>query len=130
MGGDPTHRWIAAVVPGRSFVDIGGIGEWSVNERVSQAVAIGAARVAVADVEPEGSDFWRFFHGRMAERGVPRGAYESHPEVDIRDPDLPTRLPAFEVVHCAGIFYHCPDPVTALRILRRVTSGWRTPPAP
>ena len=27
MNGDPIHRWITAVAPGRSFVDIGGIGE-------------------------------------------------------------------------------------------------------
>lgn len=121
---DPVRRWIAAVAPGRSFVDIGGIGEWSRQERVSQAVAAGAASSAMADIEPANSEYWRFFHERMAELGIPREAYGSHAGVDITRPDLAERLPAFDVVHSTGILYHCPDPVTALHNLRRVTGRW------
>lgn len=120
----PVQRWIATVAPGRGFVDIGGIGEWSVNERVSQAVAAGAARAAMADIEHAESGYWRYFHERMAGFGVPREAYDSHAGVDITRPDLAERLPAFEVVHCAGVLYHCPDPVTALHNLRRITGRW------
>lgn len=120
----PVQRWITALAPGRSFVDIGGIGEGSVNERVSQAVALGAARRAMADIEPAESSRWRAFHEKMAGLGVPRDGYESHAEVDVTRPDLPERLPAFDVVHCTGILYHCPDPVAALHNIRRITGRW------
>jgi hypothetical protein len=124
MNGDPIHRWITAVAPGRSFVDIGGIGEWSERERISQSVAAGATRSAVADILPADSDYWRHFHERMAKRGIPRSAYDSHAGVDITRPDLAGRLPAFDVVHCTGILYHCPDPVAALHNLRSLTGRW------
>lgn len=124
MDGDPIHRWIAAVAPGRSFVDIGGIGEGAVNERVGQALAAGAARVAMADIEPAGSELWLRFHERMAERGVSRDAYESFPGVDVNRPGLAERLPGFEVVHCTGVLYHCPDPVAAMRNLADAAGRW------
>lgn len=124
MDGDPIHRWIAAVAPGRSFVDIGGIGEWSVHERIGQALAAGASHAAMADIKPAESPYWRYFHDRMAERGVARDAYDSHAEVDITRPGLAERLPAFGVVHCTGVLYHCPDPVAALHNLGRVAGRW------
>lgn len=124
MSETPVHRWIAAVAPGRRFVDIGGVGEWAANERVSQAIAAGAARAAVADILPAGSDHWRAFRDRMEGLGIPPGAYDSYPEVDITDPGLAARLPGFDVVHCTGILYHCPDPVASLRNLRRAAGRW------
>jgi hypothetical protein len=121
---DPVHRWIGDIAPGRSFVDIGGIGEWSLHERVSQALAAGAASATMADILPAGSDYWRFFHDKMAGLGIGRDAYGSHAGVDVTRPDLAERLPAFDVVHCTGILYHCPDPVAALHNLRRATGRW------
>jgi len=117
----PVERWIVEVAPGRSLIDIGGIGEWSVNERVSQAVAAGASRVAIADIEPATSAYWTAFHDRMAQRGIARTAYESLPEIDITRPGLADRLPVFDVVHSTGILYHCANPVGALDNLRQVT---------
>lgn len=124
MDGDPIHRWIADIVPGRGFVDVGGIGEWSKHERISQSVAAGAARSAMADIEPAGSDYWRHFHESMARRGIAQDAYESHAGLDVTRSDFAERLPAFDVVHCTGVLYHCPDPVTALHNLRRATGRW------
>ncbi|GAA0607908.1 hypothetical protein GCM10009416_50910 [Craurococcus roseus] len=124
MDGDPIHRWIADIVPGRSFVDIGGIGEWSKQERVTQSVAAGAARSAMADIEPADSEYWRFFHKLMYKHGIARDAYDSHAEVDVTRADLAERLPPSDVVHCTGVLYHCPDPVAAVDNLRRVTGRW------
>lgn len=124
MDNDPIHRWIAEVVPGRSFVDIGAIGEWSARERAGQAIAAGAASTAVADIQPAESAYWRVFHERMDGLGFPRDAYTSHAGVDVGQPDLAARLPASDVVHCTGVLYHCPDPIAAMRNLCGLAGRW------
>jgi hypothetical protein len=32
---DQIDKWVARLVPGRSFVDIGGVGERAINERIA-----------------------------------------------------------------------------------------------
>ena len=112
---DPIDRWIAQVVPGRSFVDIGGIGMNSSNERVTFAHAAGASRTAMADIRPFSYHEWTTFDGTLVAAGVP--GVDRFENVDITRPDLTDRLPTFDVVHCTGIFYHLPNPVDALRTL-------------
>lgn len=124
MALSPVEQWIAEVVPGRSFIDIGGIGEWSVNERIGCALAAGASQAAMADIEPFTSDYWRAFHERMAARGIGRDRYACHERVDVRQPALRDRLPVFDVVHSTGILYHLPDPVTALHNLCGLVGRW------
>lgn len=47
---DQIDRWIAKYVHGCSFIDVGGVGEKSVNERVTWAQRSGASRVVMADI--------------------------------------------------------------------------------
>ncbi len=117
------HDWIAARVAGLSFIDIGGIGEWSVNETVGTALAHGAGRAAMADIAGFEQPFWPHFHQRMAERGFGRDRYESYDRVDVLG-DLPGRLPVFDMVHSTGILYHLSDPARAVWNLRRITGRW------
>ncbi|SDD62097.1 class I SAM-dependent methyltransferase [Belnapia rosea] len=124
MSESPPEAWIRAVVPGQSFVDIGGIGEWSCNERVSGAINAGAGHVAMADIQPFTSDYWTFFHNKMAGIGIDRSQYDCHERVDITRSDLPEQLPRFDVLHSTGILYHVADPVTALYNLTRITGQW------
>jgi len=118
------HDWIKARVAGLSFVDIGGIGEWSTNETVSTALEAGAARAAMADIEGFDSPFWPHFHQRLAGRGIGRERYESYDRVDVVAGDLTSRLPVFDMVHSTGILYHLSDPARAVWNLRRVTGRW------
>ena len=118
------HDWITARVAGQSFIDIGGIGEWSVNETVGTALAGGASRAAMADIAGFESPFWPHFHARMAERGFGRDRYDNYDRVDIVAGDLTSRLPVFDIVHSTGILSHLSDPARALWNLRRITGRW------
>ena len=118
------HDWIAARVAGLSFIDVGGIGEWSVNETVGTALANGASHAAMADIAGFDSPFWPHFHQRLAERGFGRDRYESYDRVDVVAGDLTTRLPVFDMVHSTGILYHLSDPARAVWNLRRITGRW------
>jgi hypothetical protein len=92
-------------VAGLSFVDIGGL--WgTTGEMVTPALLAGASRGVMADIHPPGSDWWKKFEARCAERGVE--GYEGL-HVDICAPDAPAQLGTFDFVHCAGVMYHVPD---------------------
>ena len=115
---DPVDRWLAEVVPGRTFVDVGGIGVRSINERVTFAVRAGATRAAMADIRPFSYYEWDVFNEKCAAAGITD--IDRYENVDITSPQLPLRLPCFDVVHCTGVFYHVPSPVTALDMLRQI----------
>lgn len=110
-------KWLDAIVPGKSFADIGGL--WgTVNELVTVAAAKGASRVMMADIQTPGNDLWKAFHERCAARGV-KNVEELH--IDITQHDAAAILGPFDVVHCSGIIYHLPDPFGAVLNLRRIT---------
>jgi len=115
---DPIDQWIAELVPGRTFVDIGGIGVDSTNERVTFAVYAGARRAAMADIRPFSYFEWDIFANKAADAGLTD--FDRFDQVDITSSHVSERLPIFDVVHCTGIFYHLPNPVGALENLRRV----------
>lgn len=119
---DPVDEWLAEIVPGRTFVDIGGIGVDSVNERVTFAARAGASHAAMADIRPFTFREWNVFDEKCAAAGVTGiGRYEN---IDITSPSLQDVLPAFDVVHSTGIFYHLPSPVSALDTLQRVVGQY------
>lgn len=120
----PVEDWIARVAPGGSFIDIGGIGEGSTNERIGAALAAGATSAVMADIEPQGAPLWQGFHARMAGQGIARERYGSLDGVDISAPGLADRIGRFDTVHCTGILYHLADPVGGLRNLVSVTGRW------
>jgi SAM-dependent methyltransferase len=108
---------IAALVPGRSFADLGGL--WgTVNERITPAVLAGAASATMIDEQPAGNYLWQAFDEHCAKLNV--SGYASI-EGNLDDPDLPRRVGQFDVLHCSGVIYHCPDPYHSLRQMRRLT---------
>lgn len=110
---------IGEVVPGRSFADLGGL--WGLyNEKVTVAAKAGASSVAMLDVQPEGTEAWTLFERHAAGRGVSGTRCVC---VDLNDPDLVARVGSFDIVHCSGVIYHCPDPFASLRQLGRLATN-------
>jgi len=109
---------IQNVVPHRTFVDVGAL--WgTVNEKVSVASRAGAASVAVIDEVPLGAPLWTAFDDRMVELGI-AGVRRVSANLDR----LPEPVERFDVVHCSGIVYHCPNPIFTLGQLRLLTGEW------
>lgn len=109
---DPRDDFIQRVVRGRSFVDVGGL--WgTINEKVSVAHRAGASELAMVDVTPEGNELWRLFHARLREVGVDA-------PVTCRVGDVSEyRDRRYDVVHCSGVLYHHPNPLTIVTGLAR-----------
>lgn len=119
---DRIDQWIAAVAPGRSFVDIGGIGEHSGNERCSWALRCGAVGVAMADILPLEHDLWAHFRNATRAHGLRN--IDFRPGLDINAADFPQALGRYDIVHATGLLYHCPNPVHGLLNLRRVVGEY------
>src|SRR5207249_2697938 len=96
---------------GRSFLDVGCM--WGVNGGYAfHALASGASRVVGLDVDPATPEF-------LAENQACGGGVE-FVQGDINDGRIPERLGSFDVVFCAGVLYHVPNPVLTLAHLRRL----------
>ena len=119
---DRIDQWIAAVAPGRSFVDIGGIGEQAGNERCSWAQRCGARDVTMADILEDDEDLWKHFRRTARERGVT--GIRMLPGVDVDDAALDEKLGRFDIVNATGILYHMANPVHSLLNLRRVVGEY------
>jgi len=114
---DLKNDWIARLVPGASFADVGGL--WgTVNEKVSVAMRAGARECTMADITPQGHELWAAFDRHCEGLGV--AGYRKL-TVDIVAPQPELALGVHDVVHCSGIIYHLPDPFRMLRNLHRVT---------
>lgn len=112
---------IAELVKGRSFADIGGL--WgTTNEKISVALEAGAASATIIDIMPAGHELWNKFDDRLRERGH-AGRYRSI-VANLDDADGPTKHGTFEVVHSAGIIYHCPNPVLTMMRYRALTTKY------
>jgi hypothetical protein len=110
---DPVDRWIQASGLKESFVDIGGIGEFSGNERVTWAKHLGFGRVAMADLEPPGHHLWKHYDEETAKAGI--SGIENFYEINVDDPAIGDKLGQWEMVHSTGILYHVPNPIYTLR---------------
>jgi hypothetical protein len=119
---DRIDQWIAQLVPGKSFVDIGGIGVDSVNERTTFAVESGAASVTMADVRPIDYWEWDIFHKKIAQAGV-TGIRELG-DIDIRSAADLARIGPTDVVHSTGILYHLHSPPEGLWTLRSIVNEY------
>ncbi|MGH8233685.1 MAG: hypothetical protein ACREPU_05745 [Rhodanobacteraceae bacterium] len=114
---DKKDQWIAELVAGKSFMDVGGL--WGTkNEKVSVAVNAGAARTTMADIAPLGHALWNDFDARCARLGI-HGYAKRH--LDIVELAQEVAEVHHQIVHCSGIIYHVPDPYRMLANLRRVT---------
>ncbi|WP_422001451.1 hypothetical protein [Reyranella sp.] len=115
---DRTDEWIARVVPGKSFMDIGGIGHRATNERVTFAHRVGARSCAMADIMPTTYFEWDLFRQKCALLGLP--AFREVGDLDIRSRESLTRLGQVDVVYSTGILYHLASPPDALWALRAI----------
>jgi len=114
---DKKNDWIKALVPGKTFIDIGGL--WgTVNEKVSVALRAGAASATMADIQIQGHQLWKDAEAHCAKLGV--SGYRTV-TVDITEPNPETVIGIHDIVHCSGIIYHLPDPFQLLLNLKRVT---------
>lgn len=113
------ERWLERIAPGKSFVDIGGLGADGGNERVTCAHRNGARRLALADFLAPEHPWWQNFDARCAETGVTN--VEHVPSFDIVATGSELRLGSFDIVNSTGIMYHCPDMLGYLRKLRAVS---------
>ena len=112
---DLRDDFIARVVGGRSFADVGGL--WgTVNEKVSVAARSGARSVAMIDISPPGSELWNLFSERLASFGIECECISSDVCALVEN----GTAPEVEVVHCSGVLYHHPNPIYFLGALRRI----------
>jgi hypothetical protein len=116
---DLRDEFIGRVVRGGSFAEVGGL--WgTVNEKVSVALAHGARSAAMIDVTTPGTELWKLFEERLAALGLP--PCQMVPADVCRLAEQPDR-PVFDVVHCSGVLYHHPAPLTVLLALRKLTGS-------
>lgn len=119
---DRVDQWIAAVAPGRSFLDIGGIREQAGNERASWALRCGARDVAMADQLPLDDDQWAHFRDQARAHGILD--VDFRPGMDVDDPGFAAKLGCFDIVNSAILLYHAPNPIHTLLNLRRVVGEY------
>lgn len=115
--GDPRDEMIAAVVRGKTFVDVGGL--WGVHgEKCSVAHNAGAVSELMADPRPSTDPAWGQFVERLAGMGILR-----HVEFNTKTLDMLVGR-QWDVVHCSGVLYHLPDPLAGIRQLHAITREW------
>jgi Methyltransferase domain len=114
---DPRDNYIAQVVNGKSFADVGGL--WgTINEKCSVAHQHGAAQLAMIDLVDSKDELWKAFDDRRRSLSVPDVRCIPGDVIELaRSPERPT----FDVVHCSGVLYHIPAPMQLLTALRKMT---------
>ena len=109
---DARDEFIARVVPGKTFVDVGGL--WQITrERVSIASDSGAISVTLLDVTPKEDPQWKQFRDHMDRLGIP-----SYNTISM---DVHQCFDEYDVVHCSGVLYHTRNPLAFVQALRRIT---------
>ena len=111
--------WIQDIVKDKTFVDVGGL--WHTLERVTEASLAGASEVTMIDGMKESSRWWDKFDKRCKEKGV---VCKNKISIDINDLSLLERVGTFDVVHCMGVLYHCPNPIHTLNQLYSITNDY------
>lgn len=109
--------WIAERVRGRTFMDVGG-GWEPAAQRVSAALAGGARTATRAAAAPIDDPSWQAFDAWCTGHDV-HGCGRA--VLDLAEPPDDCTALAHDVVHCAGVLQHLPDPYRALTSLGRVT---------
>lgn len=108
---DRSRELITRHVRGRSFADVGTM--WNVHGAYAfHALASGASSVVAVDVMPATPEF--------ETTNAATGGRVRFVNGDINDRATTDAIGQADVVFCAGVLYHVPDPVLTLRQLRRV----------
>jgi hypothetical protein len=105
-------RFIREYVPGRSFVDVGGM--YGIDGDVAfQAEAAGATRVTLFDsLDPT---------PRFLERHRAQGSAIRTVQGDLEDPVSMQKVGEHDVVYCSGVIYHTPNLLLQLTHLHSIT---------
>jgi hypothetical protein len=120
MALDNRDEFIQAVAAGRSFLEVGGL--WGeVNEKATVAFQAGAKDIAALDIWNADSEWWTRFRARAAAFGL-TGVREHIGSID--NPAILAEVGVYDVVHCAGVLYHCPNPFLTLSHLRALTRDY------
>jgi hypothetical protein len=99
-------------VKGKSFADIGAL--WGVHgANTFIAEETGASRSVAVDVYPETPEFKK-------EKGA-RNSNVEFIQGDINSDETTSKIGSCDVVLCAGVLYHTPDPIHMLMRLRKIT---------
>jgi hypothetical protein len=110
-------EWIYGAAKGRTFADVGGL--WgTVNEKVTVAAKAGAASVTMIDMQPFGNELWKQFFDRCASAGV---KCDNSIEANVDDPEFPQAVGRYDIVHCSGVIYHCPNPLHTVSKLAQIS---------
>lgn len=110
----PGEALVEPYVRGRSFVDVGAL--WEVHGRIAfLAEEAGATDVTAIDIQDATPEF-------EAERERRKSSVR-FVQADLHDPATPEMVGRHEVVWCAGVIYHCPDPMHTLECLRALCGG-------
>jgi len=108
------------LVEGQTFADVGGL--WGVvNEKVSVALKGGAAHATMIDIQQPDDPLWTAFHDRCKALDV--SGYDCI-STDATQSALYDTVGSYDVVHCSGVIYHVPDPITLLLNLRNITKKY------
>jgi 2-polyprenyl-3-methyl-5-hydroxy-6-metoxy-1,4-benzoquinol methylase len=112
--GHPEALWrdlIARHAPDRTFVDVGCM--WKVHgEYAFHALASGASAATGIDISEATLEFLT--------RNAEKSEAVRFVQIDLNTPSLEERLGRFDVVFCAGVLYHLPNPLASLGQLRRL----------
>jgi hypothetical protein len=111
--------WIRDDVPGKDFVDVGGL--WGLaNEKVGCAARAHAKSVTMIDIAAPDDQLWQQFRERCSVQGVTDCRCIS---ADVHNDELLDLAGPFDVVHCSGVLYHCAEPLRMLTRLRQMCRG-------
>ncbi len=114
---DLRDRYIAKVVKGKTFAEVGGL--WgTVSEKISVASKYGATSLTMIDTMPPELHWWQDFHDRMASLNI---ANYNCINRDIDQIKLAEIGEPYDVVHCAGVLYHHPNPLQIMTALHQLT---------
>ena len=114
----PCNSWINQFAKDKTFVDVGGL--WNtVNERVTVAAKAGAAQVTMVDAMDKKNIWWKKFFERCRQAGVACG---NNIVANVDAPNFHKKVGTYDVVHCSGIIYHCPNPLHSVSQLARITN--------
>ncbi|MBD1814996.1 tetratricopeptide repeat protein [Microcoleus vaginatus DQ-U2] len=117
---DLRDRYIARVVKGKTFAEVGGL--WgTLNEKVSVASKYGAISLTMIDAMPASLQWWQDFYARMTSLNI---ANYNCINRDITQIQLAEIGEPYDVVHCAGVLYHHPHPLQILTSLRQITGEY------
>ncbi len=111
------NEWIKQHVPGKTFAEVGGL--WgTVNEKVSVAGKAGAHETTMIDIAPLGHELWENFYKKCADEGVVCGNSIS---ASVDDPAFSEKAGMYDIVHCSGVIYHCPNPLFTVSQLAKIS---------